>query len=159
MSDKMFRPRLQPDAPGYPTTELYDPVPFRDRARPMQIMLGAVVPAWVGALEGILIGVSTAAFWAVALLACAGVYLAGAEHRDGWGGADRGMVSGLIFGVALLVVHRVVGTTAHVSLGAFPPLFAVLTATIGMLLGAAGGRIARLDREHADDHRTTRWGA
>jgi hypothetical protein len=159
MSDKMFRPRLQGDAPGYPTTELYDPVPFRDRARPMQIMLGAVVPAWVGALDGVLIGVSTAAFWGVALLACAGVYFAGSEHRDGWDGADRGLVSGLIFGVALLLVHGFVGTTAHVSLGPFPPLFAVLTAIIGMLLGAAGGRIARLDREQADEHRTTRGGA
>lgn len=124
-------------------------MPFCDRPLPIKIMLAAVAPAWVGAMEGILIGVSSFLYWTVALVACAGVYRAGTEHSDGWTGADRGLVSGLIYGVVLLVVHGFVGTTAHVSLGAFPPLFALLTAIIGALLGAAGGRIARLDREQA----------
>jgi hypothetical protein len=49
----------------------------------------------------------------------------------------------------MLVTHQLVGTTAKVSLGSFPPLLAVLTAIIGMFLGAAGGRIARAQRERA----------
>ncbi len=126
-----------------------DPVLFRDRSRPVQILLGGVVPAAVGALAGILIGSSTVAYWVVAVLAAVGSVLSGFEHRDGWGGADRGLVAGAIYGTALLVAHAIAGTHAKVSLGSFPPLLAVLTAIVGMLLAAAGGRIARTQRERA----------
>jgi hypothetical protein len=85
----------------------------------------------------------------VAILAGVGAFVAGFEHRDGWGGADRGFFGGLIYGISLLVVHAIAGTEAKVSLGSFPPLLAVVTAIIGMLLGAAGGRIARAQRERA----------
>lgn len=78
-----------------------------------------------------------------------GSVVAGFEHRDGWGGADRGFVGGAIYGASLLVTHALVGTHAKVSLGGFPPLLAVFTAIIGMLLCAAGGRIARAQRERA----------
>lgn len=120
---------------------------FRDRPRPVQVLLGGVIPAAVGALAGVLVGVSSAAYWVVAGLAGLGAFLAGFEHRDGWGGADRGFFGGLIYGVALLVAHAIAGTTAKVSLGSFPPLLAVVTTIAGMLLGAAGGRLARLQRE------------
>jgi hypothetical protein len=53
----------------------------------------------------------------------------------------------LIYGIALLVAHAILGTHAKVSLGSFPPLLAVVTAIAGMLLSALGGRIARLRRE------------
>ena len=59
------------------------------------------------------------------------------------------MVGGLIYGIALLVVHGLIGNEAKVSLGSFPPFLAVITAVIGALLGAGGGRIARLGREGA----------
>jgi hypothetical protein len=120
---------------------------FRDRARPFQIVLGGVVPAIIGALAGVLIGVSTGAYWAVAILAGVGGFLSGFEHRDGWGGADRGLVGGAIYGTALLVAHAIAGTHAKVSLGSFPPLLAVVTAIVGMLLAALGGYIGRRLRE------------
>ena len=69
---------------------MYTPVLFRDRSRPAQIIIGGVVPASIGALAGILIGVSAAAYWVLALLAALGAFVAGFEHQDGWGGADRG---------------------------------------------------------------------
>lgn len=125
------------------------PVLFRDRSRPAQILLGGVVPALIGALQGVLIGASPVAYWIVAALAGIGGLLAGFEHRDGWGGADRGMVGGAIYGTALLLVHAAVGTRARVSLGSFPPFLVVLTAIIGILLGALGGRIGRHLRERA----------
>jgi hypothetical protein len=128
---------------------MYDPVLFRDRSRAVQIVAGGVIPAALGALEGVLIGVSPAAYWIVAALALAGGFAAGFEHRDGWGGADRGFFAGLIYGIALLLVHALVGTDAKVSLGSFPPLLAVITAIIGMLASAAGGRLARAQRERA----------
>jgi hypothetical protein len=120
---------------------------FRDRPRPIQILLGGVIPAVFGAIAGILLGVSAGAYYAFGAIAGIGGFVAGFEHRDGWGGADRGFFGGLIYGISLLVTHAIVGTTAKASLGSFPPFLAVLTAIIGMLLGAAGGRIARKARE------------
>jgi hypothetical protein len=95
----------------------------------------------------VLVGVSSGAYLAVGALAGVGGFLAGFEHRDGWGGADRGLVGGTIYGTALLVAHAIAGTHAKVSLGSFPPFLAVITAIIGILLGAAGGRIGRALRE------------
>jgi ABC-type Na+ efflux pump permease subunit len=123
------------------------PVLFRDRSRPFQIVTGGVVPAAIGALAGVLVGVSTGAYWAVAVLAGVGGFLSGFEHQDGWGGADRGLVGGAIYGTSLLIAHAIAGTTAKVSLGSFPPLLAVVTAIFGMLLAAGGGRLARPQRE------------
>jgi hypothetical protein len=119
-------------------------------------VLGGVVPAVFGAAAGILIGVSTGAYWALSAIAAIGSIIAGFEHRDGWGGADRGLTAGAIYGAALLVAHTIAGTQAKVSLGKLPPLLVVITALAGMLLCATGGRIARLRREHsavpADKH-------
>jgi apolipoprotein N-acyltransferase len=125
----------------------YTPELFRDRPRPVQIVAGGVVPAIVGAVAGILVGVSATAYWVVAILAAVGAFVAGFEHRDGWGGADRGLVGGVIYGATLLLVHWASGKDAKVSLGAFPPLLIVVTALVGILLGALGGRLARAQRE------------
>jgi hypothetical protein len=125
------------------------PVLFRDRPRPVQIALGGVVPAATGALAGVLVGASTTAYWIVAILAGVGGFLSGFEHQDGWGGADRGLVGGAIYGASLLIAHAIAGTHAKVSLRSFPPLLAVVTAILGMLLAALGGRLARAQRERA----------
>jgi ABC-type branched-subunit amino acid transport system permease subunit len=119
------------------------PVLFRDRPRPVQILLGGVVPAVLGAVAGVLIAKSTGAYWAIAAVVTVGGFLAGFEHQDGWGGADRGLVGGAIYGASLLIAHAIAGTHAKVSLGSFPPFLVVVTAILGMLLGAAGGRLAR----------------
>jgi hypothetical protein len=126
---------------------MYDPMLFRDRPRPAQIGLGGVVPAIAGAIAGVLVGVSSGAYWGYAVLIVIATVVGGFEHEDGWGGADRGLVAGAIYGIALLVMHAIVGTHAKVSLGSFPPLLAVVTAIAGMLLSALGGRIARQGRE------------
>src|SRR6266480_2870726 len=122
---------------------MFEPVLFRNRSRPAQIFLGGVLPAATGALAGVLVGVSAGAYWPVGAIAAVGGFLAGFEHQDGWGGADRGVVGGGIYGVSLLIAHAIAGTDAKVSLGSFPPLLPVVTAIVGMLLGAAGGRVGR----------------
>jgi hypothetical protein len=125
---------------------MYQPVLFRDRERPAQIVLGGVIPAIAGGVAGILVGASSGAYWGWAVLAAIGSIVAGFEHQDGWGGADRGLVAGFVYGVALLVVHAIVGTHAKVSLGSHPPLLAVITAIAGMLLSALGGYTGRVLR-------------
>jgi hypothetical protein len=124
-----------------------EPTLFRDRPRPVQVLLGGVLPAISGAIAGILVGVSSGAYWGWGAVAAIGGFLGGFEHQDGWGGADRGVVGGAIYGAALLIAHAIAGTHAKVSLGSFPPLLAVVTAIVGMFLGAGGGRLARLQRE------------
>ena len=126
---------------------MYDPTLFRDRPRPAQIVAGGVIPAVAGAVAGVLLGASVGAYWGWGALAAIGSIVAGFEHQDGWGGADRGLVAGAIYGIALLVVHAIVGTHAKVSLGSFPPFLVVITAIAGMLLSALGGRTVRLQRE------------
>ena len=123
------------------------PTLFRDRPRPIQIVLGGCVPVAFGAVVGIVLGISSGVYWALAVIAGVGAVLAGFEHQDGWGGADRGLVGGVLFGTGLLVAHAIAGTHAKVSLGGFPPLLIVIDAIFGMLLGALGGRIARGMRE------------
>jgi hypothetical protein len=126
---------------------MYSPVLMRDRSRPAQIVLGGVIPAIFGAGAGVLVGVSSSAYWIYAVVVALGSVVAGFEHQDGWGGADRGLVAGFVYGVALLLAHAIAGTHAKVSLGSHPPLLAIVTAIIGMLLTALGGRLARAGRE------------
>jgi ABC-type branched-subunit amino acid transport system permease subunit len=126
---------------------MHTPTLFRDRPRPVQIVLGGLVPFVFGAIVGVVLGVSTGVYWALAVLAAIGAVLAGFEHQDGWGGADRGLVGGALFGLGVLLAHWIAGTHAKVSLGSFPPLLIVVDAIAGMLLGAVGGRVARAMRE------------
>jgi len=126
---------------------MFQPTLFRDRPRPVQIVLGGVIPAIAGAVAGVLVGVSSGAYWGYAGFVALASVGAGFEHQDGWGGADRGLVAGAIYGIALLLAHAIAGTHAKVSLGSFPPFLAVITAIAGMLLCAGGGRIARGQRE------------
>jgi hypothetical protein len=122
---------------------MHAPTLFRDRPRPLQVLLGGVIPAVFGAITGIVLGVSAAGYWALAVVALLGAVLAGLEHRDGWGGADRGLVGGAIFGTCLLGAHAIAGTHAQVSLGSFPPFLVVIDAIVGMFASALGGRLRR----------------
>jgi FtsH-binding integral membrane protein len=116
---------------------------FRERPRSMQALIGLVVPFAFGAVAGVVLGISAAAYWAIGLLALVGGVLAGFEHADGWDGADRGLVGGTLYGVGLLLAHWVAGSDAQVSLPGFAPILVVFTAIIGMFAGALGGRLRR----------------
>jgi hypothetical protein len=112
---------------------------FRERPVALQVITGLVVPATFGAIVGLVLGISSGAYWALSLVALVGGIGAGFEHRDGWDGADRGLVGGAVFGTFLLVAHAIAGTDAKVSLPGFEPILAVATAIIGMFAGALGG--------------------
>ena len=62
---------------------MHNAVLFRDRSRPVQILLGGVLPLIAGAIAGVLIGASTVAYWVFSVLAAVGIFVAGFEHRDG----------------------------------------------------------------------------
>ena len=131
----------------------FTPVPFAERSEGQKVIIGAVIPALVGALAGFLVGASAAGYWIVALLAAVGAFLSGFEHTDGWDAADRGFFGGVIYGTTLLLMHELIHNTAKVSLGSFPPFLVVVTAVVGTLLAAAGGRIARTQHARAVSRR------
>lgn len=128
---------------------MYAPTLFRDRSDATQIVVGGLVPMALGALAGVLVGISAPAYWAVAALAAVGAFLSGFEHVDGWEAADRGLLGGIIYGTALLLAHELAGARPLVSLGSVPALLVVVTAVAGTLLSAAGGHIAGLRRRIA----------
>jgi hypothetical protein len=116
---------------------------FRERPRSVQVITGLVVPLVFGAVAGVVLGLSAAAYWAIGVVALVGGVLAGFEHVGGWDGADRGLVGGALYGTGLLIAHAIAGTDAQVSLPGFAPILAVFTAIIGILAGALGGRLRR----------------
>lgn len=119
---------------------------FADRSPHAQVILGGIVPAGVGAVAGVLLGISAAGYWAVGALAAVGAVLGGLEHADGWEAADRGLLAGVIYGSALLLVHELTGARPRASLGSVPALLIVVTAVLSALLSAAGGALRRGDR-------------
>lgn len=139
----------------------FEPVPFAQRSEGQKVIIGAVIPALVGALAGFLVGASAAGYWVVAVLAAVGAFLGGFEHSGGWDAADRGFFGGVIYGTTLLLVHELIHNPAKVSLGSFPPFLVVITALAGTLLSAAGGRLARArqtpqpDPPGSGSHQTT----
>ena len=118
------------------------PVPFRDRSPSVKVLLAGILPAAIGALAGVMLGVSAGAYWAVGAVAAIGGLLAGSEHSDDREAIGRGAVAGAIYGAALLIAHAIAGTDAKVSLGGFPPLLILITAIIGAVLAVIGERLA-----------------
>ena len=117
------------------------PVPFDERSRPAQVVLVGILPAALGAIAGVMLGISSGAYWAVGAIAAIGGFLAGFEHSDLRGAARRGAVAGAIYGAALLIAHAIAGTDAKVSLGSFPAFLVVITALIGAALAIFGERL------------------
>ncbi len=124
-------------------------IPFSDRSREVQVLLAVIIPFLFGAIVGIFLGVSAPVYWILSLLAAIGAVLAGLEHPDARSAALRGLVMGIVYGVALLLAHAVAGTHAKVSLGSFPPFVIVIDAVVGAILSSLGGLLsARLGRTH-----------
>jgi hypothetical protein len=120
---------------------------FAERARAAQLAAALVVPAVFGAIVGLMLGVSAAAYWGLQIVAAIGGLLAGLEHRTGADAADRGFFGGLVFGSFLLLAHAISGADAKVSLGQWPGVLIVLAGIAGALLGALGGTLrAALER-------------
>jgi hypothetical protein len=106
----------------------------------MQFVLVVGLPCGFGALCGVLLGQSEAAYLIVSILAIAGGFNAGLEHADGRAGALRGVAGGTQFGAFILIAHELEGSSAKADLPHPAILLVVVTAGLGALLGYLGGR-------------------
>jgi hypothetical protein len=113
------------------------------------LLPAVVVPFVFGGVVGVVLGVSAAAYWVLALLAAVGAVLAGLEHLEVRQAVLRGLVAGAVFGLGILLAHAVAGTDAEVSLGSFPPFLIVIDAIAGALLGALGCLLTRRGQNRA----------
>ena len=113
---------------------------FRDRALPLQLLLGIVVPAAYGCLCGWLLGVNKTAYIVSQVIAVIGGYLGGREHDKGIEGAIRGFVGGALFGGGILAIHEATGKMAKVKLPHPASGLLIITILVGVALGFMGAR-------------------
>jgi hypothetical protein len=118
--------------------QMAQPTLLRERSKNVQLVLVGLVPLLFGAVAGIVLGASAAAYRILLALAALGGFLAGFEHDDVKEALGRGAIAGAIFGLGILVAHGLAGTDAEVSLGSFPPLLIVIDAIAGAALAALG---------------------
>ena len=118
-----------------------------ERPPGMQIALAVGGPVVLGAICGILVGVSEVAYTALSLLAIVGGIAAGYEHPSGDEGAVRGFCGGIVFGTLIVAVSAVSGMDPKAQLPHPPGFLPVLTTILGIVFGAIGGWLrSRHDR-------------
>jgi hypothetical protein len=112
---------------------------LRDRPVAVQVILAVVLPIAFGALCGFELAHSRAAFQILMLVAGVGGIGAGFEHPGARPGAVRGIIGGVLFTTALVLVFESRGLPALTPLPAALPITAIGYAAGGPLLGALGG--------------------
>jgi hypothetical protein len=107
---------------------------------PVQLLLAVVLPAAFGALCGWLLGVNKTWYLVLSILALLGGYAAGTEHRGALEGMLRGVFGGLLFGGAILLTNKALDKTPKADLPHPHIWLLAITAGVGLVLGALGGR-------------------
>jgi hypothetical protein len=114
-----------------------------EQPRRNQILAVLVAPAVLGAITGVLLGISEGAYIAIGIVAAVGGVFAGFDHPGPGSGAKRGVVGGFLFGAFVLIAHAITGADAKTETSDPEILFPIITAIIGTLLGVFGGWLRR----------------
>ena len=112
---------------------------LRERSHGLEFVLVIVVPIIYGAITGILLGESEAAYTVLALLGILGGFVAGLEHEGALEGFYRGLLGGLLFGSAILLANGIAEEPPKAHLPDPEVLLIAITAGFGAALGALGG--------------------
>jgi hypothetical protein len=114
-----------------------------DRPAPLEFVLAVVVPLVFGALVGLALGWSSAAYTGLLLVAFAGGFGAGFEHDVPLEGTYRGLLGGLLFTTGLLVAHGLADVTPVVTLPDPEVLLLVVNGAVGAATGTVGALLRR----------------
>jgi hypothetical protein len=112
---------------------------LRERSHGVEMALVIAVPTIYGAITGILLGESEAAYTVLALLGILGGFVAGLEHEGALEGFYRGLLGGLLFGTAILTANGIMDEEPKAHLPDPEVLLIVITGAFGAALGAVGG--------------------
>ena len=111
---------------------------LRERGHGTEMAIVVAVPVVYGAITGILLGESEAAYLVLALLGILGGFVAGLEHEGALEGFYRGLLGGLLFGTAILVANGLMDEEPKAHLPDPEVLLIVITGGLGAALGALG---------------------
>jgi Na+/H+ antiporter NhaA len=114
---------------------------LRERTAGQEAVAVVVAPVVLGVVTGFFLGEQELVYLVLSLLALLGAFAAGLEHESAAEAAYRGLLGGLLFGVAVLVTHQVRDVPAAAELLEPESLLVVVTALFGAGLGALGGRV------------------
>src|SRR4051794_29409763 len=122
------------------------PIYFLDRPVFMRFIAVVLIPGVFGLICGWMLGVSKPVYLGLQIVAAIGGYIAGWEHRSRREAALRGLVGGLVFGGAILLMHELTGEAPKVKLPHPPVVLMAFTSGIGAILASFGAG-ARATRE------------
>lgn len=128
----------------------FPPPLLLERPVPARIALGLVPPAAFGFVCGVALDKSQPLYIVLIVIAAIGGVLGGFEMYGSGQGALRGLVSGALFGLFLLLAHQLVSGDATVKLPRPAILYLVFTIVPGVALSAWGGRL-RLEYDERDE--------
>lgn len=137
---------------GLGSRAMWPPPLLRERPTPLQVFSAIVLPIVFGAVCGWLLGESELAYQVVVALGVLGGISAGFEHAGAREGLARGVTGGVLFALAIVMVHEARGVEAAAHLPAKLGVMALIYAVLGALFGAVGGRL----RERYDAKRGAR---
>jgi ABC-type antimicrobial peptide transport system permease subunit len=112
-----------------------------DRSFPAQFFLAIVLPVAFGLLTGYVLGVDETGYLILSVLGIGGGIAAGYDHLGADEGFVRGIIGGLLFGVAILVGHSVFGQEAKAKIPNPHVVLPIITTILGALFGAWGGAL------------------
>jgi hypothetical protein len=120
---------------------------FPDLPFPAQAQIAGIGPFLFGAVVGLMLGESAAAYWALTALSVGGGLAGGFEHATPRSGAGRGVVAGTFFGTGIVLAHAISGDKALATVPSPLVLLILFAAVGGVGLGMLGatlrGRVER----------------
>lgn len=123
---------------------------FSTLPRAVQLQLAVVLPFLFGGVCGFMLGASATGYVVLSVIGALGAWGLGFEHVGIRHGAVRGLVAGVVYGFAFMVAQALSDHAPRVGMPSPLVLSALVSALVGITLGALGGwSRAQLERRAA----------
>jgi len=118
---------------------MWPPVLLAERPPALRVAFVTVGPILFGVLCGWLLGVSEPIYIVLTTIGIVGAVSSGYEHVGPRAGFARGLASGVLFALAILLTNEVIGADPEAKLPDPRILLAVLFGVVGGAFAALGG--------------------